>query len=233
MSQHPPPSAFDQPVAPKSNGMAIGALVCSIIACIPGLPIVGLVLGIVAMNRAKSQPERYGGHGLALAAVIIGGIGIIPSCAFSAGIFLPALGKARQSARQLKSSTQVRQIQMALLAYANDNRGWFPEPGADWQARLGKYAPTPGIFVSPFAGESTAGDSYLYVPGYTVPSPADAANVVLVYDNPVYVPRGKINIGMADGTVQAIRVQELQAYLDAAPKPGSKPAAPVLPKRGN
>jgi hypothetical protein len=79
----PPPSAYAygapyvDPTA--TNGKAIGALV----AAIAGLPlcccavpsIVGIVLGILAMNETKTTGQK--GHGMALAAVIIGGVSLV------------------------------------------------------------------------------------------------------------------------------------------------------------
>lgn len=48
-------------------------------------------------------------------------------CGF-AGIMLPALGKARASARQLKDSTQVRGITQGLIVWASNNKSRYPVP---------------------------------------------------------------------------------------------------------
>jgi prepilin-type N-terminal cleavage/methylation domain-containing protein/prepilin-type processing-associated H-X9-DG protein len=42
-------------------------------------------------------------------------------------MLLPALNKARQQAKVVACGSQERQIAMALLMYANDNKGWFPK----------------------------------------------------------------------------------------------------------
>src|SRR3954466_14683194 len=47
-------------------------------------------------------------------------IGII---AVLVGILLPALNKARQSANTARCASNLRQIAMAMLSYANSNRG--------------------------------------------------------------------------------------------------------------
>jgi prepilin-type N-terminal cleavage/methylation domain-containing protein len=49
-------------------------------------------------------------------------IGII---ALLVAILLPALNKARESARRVKCMSNVRQLSMAWLMYANDNKGHF------------------------------------------------------------------------------------------------------------
>ncbi len=53
---------------------------------------------------------------------------VIAIIALLVGILLPALGKARQSARQLKDSTQVRGIVQAMVIWANNNSSKYPVP---------------------------------------------------------------------------------------------------------
>jgi prepilin-type N-terminal cleavage/methylation domain-containing protein/prepilin-type processing-associated H-X9-DG protein len=53
---------------------------------------------------------------------------VIAIIALLVGILLPALGKARQSARQLKDSTQVRGIVQAMVIWANNNGSKYPVP---------------------------------------------------------------------------------------------------------
>jgi hypothetical protein len=67
-----------------SNGLAIGALVTGILA-IPGacccyssvpLGIAAIIMGIIAMNKAKMSPETHGGRGMALGGLVCGIIGL-------------------------------------------------------------------------------------------------------------------------------------------------------------
>jgi prepilin-type N-terminal cleavage/methylation domain-containing protein len=53
---------------------------------------------------------------------------VIAIIALLVGILLPALGKARQSARQLKCGTQVRNIVQACLIWSQQNKEQFPRP---------------------------------------------------------------------------------------------------------
>ena len=53
---------------------------------------------------------------------------VIAIIALLVGILLPALGKARASARQLKDSTQVRGIQQALVVWASNSQSQYPLP---------------------------------------------------------------------------------------------------------
>lgn len=76
--QSPPPPPFPGATS-KQQGIAIASMICGIlsITCcmgfLTGIPAV--VLGFVAMNKEKADPVNYGGHGMALAGVITGGIG--------------------------------------------------------------------------------------------------------------------------------------------------------------
>jgi prepilin-type N-terminal cleavage/methylation domain-containing protein len=54
---------------------------------------------------------------------------VIAIIALLVGILLPALGKARQSARQMKDATQVRGILQACVVWAGQNQGAYPNPG--------------------------------------------------------------------------------------------------------
>jgi hypothetical protein len=70
------PDAHGRGPAPRpgTNGLAIASLVCSIAGLTPylgGLPaVLGIVLGIAALNQIKRAPQA--GYGLAVAAIVVG-----------------------------------------------------------------------------------------------------------------------------------------------------------------
>ncbi len=51
---------------------------------------------------------------------------VIAIIALLIGILLPALGRARESARTAKCLSNVRQMSIAMNGYAHDSRGWYP-----------------------------------------------------------------------------------------------------------
>ncbi|MFN7559773.1 MAG: type II secretion system protein, partial [bacterium] len=53
---------------------------------------------------------------------------VIAIIALLVGILLPALAKARQSARQIKCATQVRNVVQAMQIWAQSNRDRYPTP---------------------------------------------------------------------------------------------------------
>lgn len=62
-------------VQPPASGMAIASLVLSLCGLVTGITApVGLILGIVARNQIKNDPQRYGGAGMALGGIIAGAI---------------------------------------------------------------------------------------------------------------------------------------------------------------
>lgn len=74
---YPPP-----PVAPayaqKSNGKAIGALICGILAILfSWLPLLGIILGIVAIVLASKSVKQFGRDGKATGGKVCGIIGIV------------------------------------------------------------------------------------------------------------------------------------------------------------
>jgi hypothetical protein len=74
MSQNPYAANLDNPLAepPRTSILAISSLVTSLICCIPGLSVIGTLLGVVAMFRISSSNGRRRGTGLALAGIILG-----------------------------------------------------------------------------------------------------------------------------------------------------------------
>ena len=105
------------------------------------------------MNRSSllryhhSSPER----GTACRFTLIELLVVIAIIAILAGMLLPALNKARQSALTAKCSGHHKQWIMAHLAYAVDNREFFPYRSANYEnalltGYLGHYEITTGEF---------------------------------------------------------------------------------------
>ncbi|HUQ62426.1 MAG TPA: DUF4190 domain-containing protein [Acidimicrobiales bacterium] len=73
--QAPPYQPYQAQPSRKMNGLAIAALVCGILWGFGVLAIVAVVFGIIALKQIKTRGET--GNGLAIAGIILGGIGIL------------------------------------------------------------------------------------------------------------------------------------------------------------
>ena len=70
---YPPYYNYNPPVQKSTNGLAIASLVCSLAGiAVSIVPIVGIILGFVALNQINKEPYKYEGKGMAMAGVIIG-----------------------------------------------------------------------------------------------------------------------------------------------------------------
>jgi prepilin-type N-terminal cleavage/methylation domain-containing protein/prepilin-type processing-associated H-X9-DG protein len=63
---------------------------------------------------------------------------VIAIIAVLAALLLPALGKAKEKGRQIQCVNNLRQLQLAWLAYATDNNDWLPVNTGSQEA--GQYA---------------------------------------------------------------------------------------------
>jgi hypothetical protein len=68
----PPQQPFVPQPPQKTNGLALAGFITSLVCCGP----VGLVLSIIGLSQINKNPQE-GGKGLAIAGIIIGGIGIV------------------------------------------------------------------------------------------------------------------------------------------------------------
>lgn len=75
--------------------------------------------------------QRRTTHNNRLGFTLIELLVVISIIALLIAILLPALGAARQSARKIQNSTQLRGIHQALVVYAQDNKGYFPGLNSD------------------------------------------------------------------------------------------------------
>lgn len=70
----------------------------------------------------KHYPDRRPSAGFTLIELLV----VIAIIALLIGLLLPALGQARESAKELKCLTQVRAMGTAFTYYADDYRDWYP-----------------------------------------------------------------------------------------------------------
>jgi prepilin-type N-terminal cleavage/methylation domain-containing protein/prepilin-type processing-associated H-X9-DG protein len=76
---------------------------------------------------------------------------VIAIIAILASMLLPALARAKESASRIKCVNNLKQIELALKLYADDNDGYFPPRTNEyrWPARLLEYYQTTNLLVCP------------------------------------------------------------------------------------
>jgi len=129
----------------------------------------------------------------------------VAGAAVGMGVALPALAKAREQARSVASMSNLKQIGLGLIMYADDHQGTWP---ADLE-QAKSYWPNARVLESPRKPKDFAGPSYRYLPGQ--PKTPDHRNVV-AYENPEYCT-DRINVLFADGHVEAMKPEAFRTAL--------------------
>src|SRR5690606_12275553 len=132
-----------------------------------------------AMNRNASTGSVYrSGFTLVELLVVIGIIALL------VGILLPALNKARQHANAVKCASNLRQIAVGWLMYANDNRG-ISVPGRMAKGGTNLYDVGNGMQYRPRWFITLGAQSGIYA--YDQPSTDPADDNTKLVDNEVFV----------------------------------------------
>jgi prepilin-type processing-associated H-X9-DG protein len=143
------PPGSPPPPPPKTSGLAITSLVLGclgILTC--GITsLVGLILGIIALVRINKSQGQLGGQGMALAGTIVSGAFLLLA-PVPAALLLPALAKAKQKASSIQCMNNIKQLNLGLIMYANDNNDLFPS-GAKWCDLIMPYEQASQAFVCP------------------------------------------------------------------------------------
>jgi len=156
----------------------------------------------------------------------------IGAAALMAGMLMPALGRARSSARGAASVSYLRQIGLACLMYANDHDGTLPN-------ELGELVPdylsSPDVLVSPSdpspmpLADTGLRTSYLYVGSLPVTDVDRPSGVVMAYSR-----RGvhrERTVLFADGHVETLSEQRFRARLDESYRMVKETISGLSPER--
>jgi type II secretory pathway pseudopilin PulG len=184
-------------------------------------------------------PNAKSGLGAgAIIAIIIGVVVVVVLVCGGVGlaVLLPALGKARQSAQEVMTAAQTRQLVMVATIYAADNQDFLPTQ-ADWTSQVQTYLGDPAGAAAALDSPRVdgAGPDFIYTP----PTPPEGAThvrmsdirspaqFILMHEDLSRLPTRftSVAVGMADGSVQMMDRATLEAML-AAQKQAAPPAAP-------
>ncbi len=219
----PPP-----PVQDGSKAQAVASLVLAILAfaCLGPLgSIPAVILGHFALSNIRKGTMPADARGLAMAGLVLGYINIAIIIVFMLimpAILLPALARARESARRSSCQNNLKQMGIVYKMFANESKGQeFPHlsstPGQLMSAKdeiYPEYLTDRQILVCPSDVDSSRrvsrpemlvdDESYFYL-GYAVANETDLLSFCEVYrermskgqplDGDLQVPAGKGSCG--------------------------------------
>lgn len=237
------PAAAPSAGGPRQTpGTAVASLILGIMgvaACtgpLTGIP--AIICGHMARGRIAREPQRYTGAGLALAGLIMGYVSLLFAIAWLAilaGMLLPALSAARESARTVSCASNLKQISLGVMMYAADHEDTLPPDLATiWESGYvadGKVFVCPSSFSQPAAGAATLrtgqGCDYDYFGGLLgkLEDVSDPARTILAADRPGNQRRG-FNVLFADGHVETVREPVETLYRLAEQRGWTLPVAP-------
>lgn len=167
------------------------------------------------MHRRRASSLRQPGFTLAELLIVIGIVVVL------LGLLLPAIAKARRSARSVSCLSQLHSISLAFQQHAASRGGRLPDPLAEnisWEQSLLEYVQSPAIFRCPGDDElfETLGTSYDWRdtgdPASTLAGASlviAKGDTVLVFDAlPNWHVEGKMNAALVDGSTASMDIAE-------------------------
>jgi hypothetical protein len=203
------PQPFPSPSAPQqSSSLGITSLVLGILSLtcfgfLSGIP--AIITGHMAHNRARKQPELYGGAGVALTGLILGYLGTVITTiilfGLVAALVLPALAKAKGGSQTIRCVSNMKQIGLAARIWSNDHNETFPP---DFLSMSNELATTKILVCPGDSSKTPAADWSQFNPSQNVTylfltpgaKESEVSNQV-AFQCPIHG-----NTGMGDGSVQ-------------------------------
>lgn len=116
--------------APKTSGLAIAALVLSLLFCIPLAPLIGLVLGIVALMQIDKSKGALTGKGMAIGAIVVSLFTGVVAIGMMAAIAIPNFMRFQARAKEAEARVSLMQLKTATMAHVSEQRSFPPSDGA-------------------------------------------------------------------------------------------------------
>lgn len=216
MTQFPPPSppyaqTYPQatvPAAGGSNTLAIVALVLAVVGlCVPGLGLIGIVLGIAALIRSGTSAR-----GLAIGAIVVGAMGIMVSIALVA-LTLPALAQARTNARMVQSEINMQNILSGIWEAEFDG---MTDGRVDYNVEA-QLTIDPKSWLAPTPIPPGVGTAYLLVAPDSKYFNSRMPQIPVIIENPKAFDRDRLQVTYADLFTVAMPRSDVMRIVEAYP----------------
>ena len=208
----------------QSNGMAVASLVLGLILCFPPCSLLAIIFGGVGIARANQPYVGGRGKGLAVAGLVLGIVGILGWVLFV--ITLPTIQSSSYTVSpRTASGNNLRQIGLAMQAYANELGGKYPPDLGTLATREQLIAQ---LFISPFSSTTVprklqtsqeaawinANSDYVYLgAGKDSSESSTPANSVLAYEKLGINKGAGTNVLFGDNHVAWMTLPEIKKIL--------------------
>lgn len=201
-TQNPQINSPPQLVKPKTSGLAIASLICSLfgIFILPGL--IGVILGIIALVTIKKAAGKIGGEGLALAGIIVGAVFMLLIPVLAA-LSAPAVTKALENASLTTEVNEMRSYGMAYNLHSEEIG-----PPTEMSAVISEDFYTQEMYDSLISVQSGEGN-WIYFNDLTADSPGSSLLLV----SPIMNRGSKRAVLRKDGSVTALEITEVETLL--------------------
>ena len=139
-------------------------------------------------------------------------LGGVAGAALGLGIAMPAMARARQQGKYAVSMSNLKQLGLAIIMYADEHDGKFPES----LEQVWNYHREPKILESPQKPAGFDGPSYIYVKGHSLKAGSPAKQII-VYENPEYL-RDQVTAVFLDGHVERMTRDRFVRAIEATYK---------------
>lgn len=145
----------------------------------------------------------------------------------AAGVLLPAIGKARQTANQLKSATLVRAIDQGIVVYASNNNDQGPD---SLQVLIDEGFITADMLSSPYGPAADGGpDITARLDRPDMANSFDASYIIVIDRAMLVNGEGVINVCFADNHVEPVDRNTLRRMLNDPVNEGAAEALQLPP----
>jgi hypothetical protein len=221
------------------NPLAIASLACGLLGVIvPVLPgVAAIALGIAAIR--KTLDSRYGGQGKAVAGIALGVFSFaLHGCIYT--IVWPRWERAAETANRAACASHLRQVGLALHAYAKAHQNQFPDKpelallsgdgnctSKDFVCPSSFQTPAPGATPAEQAKSLSSGGhlSYTYA-GRGHVAGVGGDKVILLYEPLPHHGSDGINVLMENGEVRWVRTRNAERIVSELAKGHNPPQAP-------